>query len=220
MKKNRRNREIYPGVDNRFVICDVCGKKFRVKDTVRIVDRFNLLNNMIVCFADADKANPQIKPIRIHEDLLIRKDYVRPEATYMTYTNLENEDTIGSAPQNLIVNVEPLSRTLQLTWDGPLDYGNARVLGYKIYRGDQLLDILSVINSNTHSLATYYLDETASLDGEYVYSVAMVTELGDSPLSNYAYYPRYIEPTFLSISQNDTYYLSLSQNNYNIITEN
>lgn len=220
MKKNRRNREIYPGIDNRFVICDVCGKKFRVKDTVHIVDRFNLLNNMIVCLEDADRTNPQIKPIRIHEDLLLRKDYVRPEATHMTYTNLENEDTIGSAPRNLVATIEPLNNKIQLVWNGPSDYGNARVLGYRIYRGDQPINLLSVIESNTDSLATYYLDTTADINNEYVYAVSMVTDLGESALSNYAYFPKYNEPTFLSLSQNDTDYISLSQNNYNIILEN
>lgn len=220
MKKNRRNREIYPGIDNRFVICDVCGKKFRVKDTLRIVDRYNLLNNMIVCFADADKTNPQIKPIRIHEDLLLRKDYVRPEATHMTYTNLENEDTIGSSPRNLVATVEALGNYVQLTWDGPLDYGNALVLGYRIYRGDQPTGILHVINSNTNSLATFYLDISSDIDNEYVYSVSMVTNLGESPLSNLAYFPKYEEPFFLSPSQNLDLILTATQNDYRLIKEN
>lgn len=220
MKKNRRNNEIYPGIDNRFVICDVCGKKFRVKDTVRIVDRYNLLNNMIVCLEDADKTNPQIKPIRIHEDLLLRKDYVRPEATHMTYTNLENEDTIGSAPRNLVAIPDSSGIYVQLIWDGPLDYGNALVLGYKIYRGDQQVDILSVINPNTHSLATYYLDLSSDTSSEYFYAVSMVTDLGESGLSNYAYFPKQHEPTFLALSQNDLCTLNVTQNNYIIIEEN
>lgn len=217
MTKGRRNREIYPGVDNRYVICDVCGKKFRVKDTVRIVDRYNLLNNMIVCFADADKANPQLKPIRIHEDLLVRKDYVRPEATFMTYTNLEDEDTIGSAPRDLTVSIEPLSGRIQLVWNGPLDYGNAHVLGYKIYRGESPVYLVEVLNSNTHSLATYYQDLTASLGNYYVYAVSMVTDLGESPLSNFYYFPTYLEPGFISLSQDGGINIALSQNDYNLV---
>lgn len=219
MINRRRNREIYPGIDNRFVICDVCGKKFRVKDTIKIQDRFNLLNNMIVCLADADKTNPQIKPIRIYEDLLVKKDYVRPESTFFSYTNLENEDTIGSAPRDLIATLAPLTLNIQLIWDGPLYWGNALTLGYRVYRADGVTEIYTVINSNTNSLATYYLDSSGDIESVYSYRVSRITNLGESPLSNIAYFPKYTEPYFLVTTQNDLNKLSATQNNYNLIIE-
>ncbi len=221
MINRRRGREIYPGVDNRFVICDVCGKKFRVRDTVRIVDRFNLLNNMIVCLADADQANPQIKPFYIQEDLLLRKDYVRPEATFMTYTNFENEDRLSTAPQYLVATVEPISREIQLIWQGALDPGNALLLGYRIYRADEAYGIFEIIVQNTHSSATYYLDESADVDSAYLYKVVAVTTLGLSPDSNYAYFPKeFPSNNYLVLTQDYTKFIALTQNNYNIIIEN
>lgn len=219
MINKRRNREIYPGADNRFVICDVCGKKFRVKDTVRIVDRFNLLNNMIVCFADADQTNPQIKPIHIHEDLLLRKDYVRPEATFYTYANTENEDTLPSAPRDLVASQQPFTDYIQLQWNGPADYGNARVLGYRIYRANPINLIFTVINTNTNSEATFYSDHTADINSSYAYMVSIVTTLGESPLSNIAYYPDKIpEISFVVLDQTEDFVV-LDQNNYFLILD-
>lgn len=217
MINKRRNREIYPGVDNRFVICDVCGKKFRVKDTVRIDDGFNLLNNMIVCLADADQSNPQIKPIHIQEDLLVRKDYVRPEASFITYTN--EGTTLPSAPRMLSASVEPFTNYIQLQWQGPNDYGNATVIGYRIYRGDAITQVMDVINLNTHSLASFYTDKTADLSQYYVYQVSIITSAGESPLSNMAFFPdRQPNLAYVVLDQND-FFVVLDQNNGNIILD-
>lgn len=53
------HRHGYPGNGYYYVICDVCGIKIRAKDAVLIQDKYNLLNNMLVCKADNDQTNPQ-----------------------------------------------------------------------------------------------------------------------------------------------------------------
>jgi len=52
----------YPGNERYFVLCDLCGKKFRKRDTVQIQDRFNLLNKLVVCHKDAERTNEQARP--------------------------------------------------------------------------------------------------------------------------------------------------------------
>lgn len=204
----------YPGIDNRFVICDVCGKKFRVKDTVRITDQYNLLNNMIVCRPDADRVNPQIKPIYIQEDLLARKDYVRPESTYMTYIN--QGDTLPSAPRNLTVNVDAYSDKLLLSWDGPSDVGNVTITGYRIYRADDpWTEIFLPIVDNTLNGGTMYLDTSADIDDSYIYVVAAVTNIGESPWSNYAYWNE-VDVNYLVDSQRG-WFITPSQNDFKIV---
>lgn len=220
MKRRKlTNIERYPGIDNRFVICDVCGKKFRVKDTVRITDRYNLLNSMIVCHADADKVNPQIKPIYIQEDLLVRKDYVRPEATIMTY--VDQGDTLPLAPKNLTVNVDSYSNKLLLTWEGPGNVGNVHFQGYRIYRStDPYSGEFEVLVDNTHSGATIYLDTSAEIEGvNYIYAVAIVTDIGESPWSNYAYWPYEVDVEHLIATQNGDF-IVCTQDNKNIIIHN
>jgi len=207
---NNNNQEIYPGCDNRFVICDVCGGKFRVKETVRIRDPFNFLNQMIVCFKDADETNPQIKPIYIQEDLIKLKDYIRPEVGYRYALN-EDETRLPTAPQYLAASLAPNMNVVQLTWQGPQDLGDGIVLGYRIYRDD-----VDVLDSNTHIGATQYLDYTADINSFYSYQVSIITTVGESPLSNIAYFPSQFEsPDLVALTQNN-YNITLTQNGYRI----
>lgn len=216
MRKKLTRVERYPGIDNRFVICDVCGKKFRVKETTRITDRYNLENSMIVCFADADKVNPQIMPIYIQEDLLVRKDYVRPESTYFKY--ISPGTILPSAPTSLMVNLDQFLGAVLLTWNGPNNTGNSSVLGYRIYRcDDPVLGEFNVLVENTNSPATMFVDYSAEISGiYYIYVVSIITAIGESPKSNEAYWPVEEEINYLILPQNEDM-LSCPQDNKIIV---
>lgn len=69
----------YPGNGYYYVICDVCGKKMRARDSVLITDKYNYLNNMLVCKEDADKTNPQDQIKAVRERQIDNPKYIRTE---------------------------------------------------------------------------------------------------------------------------------------------
>lgn len=180
--------EVYPGDDNRFVICDICGCKFRVYQTVKIEDKYNLSNNLIVCFQDADKVNEGLYPITIKETLLKRPDYVRPEGADV-YIENENDDRLPGAPRNLRAIPHPLNDSILLTWDGPIDCGSGSIVGYRITRAHPQLSYQFVLISNTDSFNTQYEDTVSNMSELSTYQVAAITDLGIGPYSDYAFYP-------------------------------
>jgi hypothetical protein len=58
----------YPGTGMHYVICAVCGKKVRYKDTTMSMNRYNSQYRLLVCLEDADKDNPQAEPLHIKAD--------------------------------------------------------------------------------------------------------------------------------------------------------
>lgn len=79
----------YPGNGYYYVICDVCGKKTRFKDTVLIRDKYNYQNGLLVCKKDADKTNPQ-------SYLRAKKERPNPKST-----RGEGPDVFISTPNTL-----------------------------------------------------------------------------------------------------------------------
>lgn len=209
--------ERYPGIGNRLIICAVCGFKFRVKQTDRIEDKYNLLNKMIVCRACNEKANPQFYPFKLPvEKLLSDPTYVHPESEIITYA--PNPGTIlPSAPKNLQAHLDPLSNQIYLIWEGSENMGSQPILGYIIKRADPQFANLLVINANTQTPASYYLDTTADVNLRYTYQVATITAVGVSPYSNYAYWTMLVEDLSLPYIAADNQDILMTDDGYYIL---
>lgn len=180
----------YPGIKYRYVICDVCGGKFHVKDTVQITDRYNTLNKLIVCRKDADKTNPQAYPVHIKETLLTDRTYVRSESPDSYIVNSAS-DRVPSAPGKPEITINPLSGILQAQWLGPQDPGSSPITGYKIITADPQVFIEYVVTENTNSETPYYLlvGEDTAPDEAQVYAVAAYNSVGMGPYSEWGYFP-------------------------------
>lgn len=201
----------FPSDGDRRIVCDVCGVETRVKHTVQISDRYNTLYKMIVCKRHADKTNGGNYPQRrVVERGLSNPLYVRTQGSDNFVEN-ENEDRLPSAPRNARATLDPLSDAIQLTWDGPEQLGNGRILGYQITQREPQTGGDFIIEPNTLSQAGYYLDIISDTDGSYGYFVAAVSTVGVGPNSEIAYFPR-------NDPDDDVYnYLGLSQNS-NVMT--
>lgn len=202
--------EHYPGINNRFVICDVCGGKFRIYQTVMISgDRYNTQNNLIVCKADVDKINPQIYPVFLKEELLADPQYVRPEVPLLQSPYLFNpaSNILPTAPQNLRLVGDPLQPHPRLLWDGPDDVGSSNITGYIIYRAQPQLSIEDIIAEDQVDSA--YTDVSANVNEFYTYQVAAYSILGVGPKSNIAYWPKLeIDPTLVFIATDDGFVIN------------
>ncbi len=175
----------YPGSDNYYVICDVCGKKFRKKETVRVTDKFNLQNNLIVCLNDVDKANPQLRPFKAREYRAPK--WVRPENIGPEINQTATE--LPSAPQQLQVFGDTLNPYIDLSWLGPLSCGSSDIIGYVIYQSNPQGGPINILNANTNTPATAYIDNLSPLAGYYTYYVAAINQAGVGPISNPALWP-------------------------------
>lgn len=205
--------EKYPGIGNRLIICDVCGFKFRVKQTVQITDRYNTLNKAIVCKKCYEKANPQLYPFKLpKEQLLSEPTYVRPESEQLIYAPNPLADQLPSAPRNLTAMLDPLTNYIYLTWEGPENTGSSPILGYIVTRAEPQFAFQQVINANDQSPAAYYLDTTSDITAEYTYQVAAISELGTGPYSNYAFWPKQL------VESPDTYNYLITSDTLETIT--
>jgi hypothetical protein len=176
--------EKYPGIGNRLIICDVCGFKFRVKQTTRIADKYNTLNQLIVCHKCNERSNPQFYPFTLPtEKLLSDPSYVRPESETLIYAPNPGAILPGQ-PRNLQALADPLSSYIYLIWEGPQNVGSQPILGYIITRSDPQYSYQFAINANTQSAAAYYLDITSDVSGSYLYQVAAISAIGTGPYSD------------------------------------
>lgn len=181
----------YPGVDNHFIMCDICGFKFRVKDTVQVTDKFSPHYKMIVCKKDLDTTNPVLYPHTLpKENFLTNPTFVRPESNNLIYAPNPNSDRLPSAPRNLTATMDSLQNYIALNWEGPLDLGSSPILGYRVTRATPQLSYQDILISNTQSQAPYYLDISGDINAEYTYQVAAISDLGVGPYSNFAFWPR------------------------------
>lgn len=185
----------HPGPGSHLVICDVCGLKLQAKDTVLISDKYNLLNNMRVCKADADKTNPQSYLRSVREKQITNPDLLRPESTDVyvfasepdeIYTRDASDPTgiTASAPKHLII-IGASSSFVELQWLGPDSPGSSSPTGYKIERESPVGGGFSTLTTTT-SPAKYYKDETVSASTQYNYRVSVVSAAGTGTASNEA----------------------------------
>ena len=198
----------YPGTSKRPLICDVCGFKMRLEDVTQVSDRYNPQNKLMVCKKDLDKLNPQFIPHKIPKDTFLSTPIVRPEPERLTYASNPLSDRLPGTPRDLIVVLEPLSNKLLLNWQGPIDVGSSPILGYVVTRASPQLSTQFVIESNTGTSASTYLDTSADINGEYTYQVAAFSVVGTGPYSNLAFWPIQTVPSDINyLITSDTLYV-------------
>jgi hypothetical protein len=178
----------YPGEGYFYILCDLCGKKIRQKDSYKIMDKWNRHNGLVVCKADFDVTNQQAIPIYTREYPLPQPEYTRSEPSDYFMDNAIN-DRVPDAPTELQIYTDPIGGGIMLRWKAPEDPGSSVVNGYEIVRSSPQVSVNVVIVANTGNGDTLYIDNTADLSSEYSYQVAAINEAGTSSLSNIAYFP-------------------------------
>lgn len=182
-KRVQLSKYKYPGDGYYYVICDVCGCKFRAKDTVKINEKGNFLNGMIVCKRDVEYTNPQQFVKAKREKLISTPAHVRPEKAAVYLEN--DDDTIApGAPQFLSI-YSVSTDEIELYWL-PNGSGSSDLIGYKIERESPVGGGFSTITSNTNSIASYYKDTGLSASTQYNYRVSAVNRNNTSTASNQA----------------------------------
>lgn len=185
----------YPGDGYHYVICDVCGFKLRAKDCVLVSDKYNYLNNMLVCKKDYEESNPQdrIKAVRerqISNPKMIRVESANRYGFASEPDEIETADAsdptgrVASAARELTV-IGASDSFVELQWQGPLDSGSSPATGYKIERESPVGGGFSTLVT-TSSPAQYYKDTTVSSGTQYNYRVSIVNDAGIGATSNEA----------------------------------
>lgn len=193
--KGLKLRAKYPGNGYYYILCDVCGRKIRSKDAVLIKDKFNLLNNMLVCKEDNDETNPQqyIKSVRerqIDNPAFIRSEGTDREVFASEPSEIETpdpSDPVGrtaSAPRYLVV-IGATASSVELQWMGPLDSGSSAPCGYQIERESPVGGGFNTLITTT-TPALYYNDTTVSASTQYNYRVSVSNTAGIGDASNEA----------------------------------
>lgn len=183
----------YPGNGAFYVLCDVCGFKIRARDAVRIQDKYNTLNGMVVCKKDADETNPGQKVRSKKEKQIGNPKLIRSEGEdSYRYNNdpdlIDSRGTsaIGSrsptAPRFLTVYNATAALT-ELVWLPPLESGSDALLGYKIERESPVGGGFSTIATITVA-SGYYKDTTTVASTQYNYRVSAYSDVGYGAVSN------------------------------------
>lgn len=178
----------HPGREYVKVICDVCGGLFHQKDTVRVTNKFNYQNGLVVCFKDLDEINEQILPNNHIDSIISSPGILRPERPDQFVVN-ETDNRLPSAPRQPYTRVNPIDNLIDLYWMGPNDAGSSSIIGYKILRAEPQLAFYDTVDDNTSDPATYYTDTTANVSSEYSYKVAAVNSFGTGPYSEEFFWP-------------------------------
>lgn len=187
-------RRGYPGDGYHYVQCDICGSKVRAKDAQIIPDKFSDKKNLIVCKDDVDKTNPQQYLRAFRERQISHPQYIRSEGSDV-FLKDGSEDRLPSAPRYINV-IGASSDGIELQWLGPEDVGSSGLIGYAIKRSSPCGGTQTVLIANTGSTATYYLDTTGSLTGNYGYSVAAINCFGTGAYSEEnCFPPSYVVPS-------------------------
>lgn len=188
----------YPGDNYFYTLCDVCGRKLRAKDAIKVRDKYSTQNGLVVCKYDLDKTNPIAYNKTISKERGIRSpDLIRsePADNFVFISSVaeieagDSSDPTGrspSAPRHLTTGEVTVS-SIELYWQGPDDPGSSPISGYKVERETPVGGGFSTVITNTNASATYYKDTGLSSGVVYNYRVSTVTNAGTSSASNEAH---------------------------------
>lgn len=183
----------HPGRGHVKVICDVCGGEFYQKDTVRVTNKYNTQQGLVVCFKDLDEINEQVLPNNHTDKPISSPEVLRPERPPTLETNL-NDDRLPGPPRVPFTQANPITDTIDLLWQGPEDPGSSVIVGYLIERASPQLSTYRVVTPDTNSAATYFNDTSADTSIEYSYRVAAINGFGTGPFSEDFYWPKLNAP--------------------------
>jgi hypothetical protein len=169
-----------------YLICDECGVKIKSTVAIKVQDKFNYFNGLIVCPKCYEHTNPQTFIKAIKEKDPSTPDLVRPESTD-NFINITDPDNIesgedsnlrgycGTSPRNLeLLNIE--SSYIELIWTPPLDPGSPQFNSFGIERNTNSGG-WALIATTTNS-DTYYKDTSISSGNTYQYRVYITCSFG------------------------------------------
>jgi hypothetical protein len=173
--KNPGSHRRHPGAGFNPVICDLCGLKRLARDTQKVHDKYNLLNNMVICILCTEETNPQQHLRAVMERQISLPEYIRPEgpdkAVQATNTRL------AGPPKNLTI-IEATDALVSFQWFGPDDSGSSAPIGYSIEVESPIGGGFSVLTETSPSVSMKYSDATVNPNTEYNYRVAVINNAG------------------------------------------
>lgn len=178
-------RTSHPGSGHVYVVCDICGVRFRRHETTVVRDKYNFQNNMVVCKRDRDQTNPQSIPYKKKERLIDTTKGLRSEPSN-SYVDITTDNRVPSAPRELSATGDHSGVYVAISWTGPLDPGTSSIVGYVVERID------GSGNATTFTISgnsTYYVDLTADINSQYQYRIAAVNTAGQGAYSANAFFP-------------------------------
>lgn len=178
----------HPGSGFVYVICDVCGGKFRRKDTQLVRDKYNFQNGLVVCKKDLDRINEQVLPNKIKESVISAPETLQTEKADQFAAQLI-DDRLPGAPRLPFTQVNPINDTIDLFWQGPEDNGSSPISGYKIQQTTPQGAPFITLESSTGTNATYYQDLVSNVNLIYAYRVAAINSFGTGAYSEEFYWP-------------------------------
>lgn len=167
-----------------YAVCDVCGFRYHAYELTPIKDKYNELNNLLVCKYDRDKTNGGNLPWKFRERIIGDPRFIRPGQPDQFVTN-ENDSTSPSAPKNLTI-VGVTSSSITLTWYPADEVGTSGIKGYKIERESPVGGGFATIVEDTQSVALTYKDVALSTTTQYNYRVSAINGFGTGNASNEA----------------------------------
>lgn len=199
--KNNTPVTKYPGNGYYYVICDVCGGKFRQRDTVQIRDKYNTLNNLIVCFKDIEATNQQSLPYKAIERVMSTPQLVRPEQADV-YILPENTNRVPGVPTRFSAQLHPLLPNILLTWQAPSDPGSDNIIQYRIDRWEQSIGLF-ISTTYTGSNTMEFIDYAADINGFWYYRISAINSVGEGPQSGILFWPHPVLAPFYEVMAQD-----------------
>ena len=191
-KRNKTAYFGYPSDGYYYGICDICGKKLRIKEMKKT---WGTRGTLLVCPADYEDPHPHdyIKSFKERKQPAL----ARPEATDSfrfvdEVTEIETSTTTyptgrsPDAPTNLVA--EPSSSTvIVLKWRmDKSSPGSGPITGFKIERESPTGNGFSTIVSTTGFPSLYYENTSLTADTQYNYRVSAINAYGTSSASTEA----------------------------------
>lgn len=182
----------YPGNGYYYVICDICGRKVRAKDTRRATDALH--KGLIVCKADYDKDNPQTYLRSFKERPMPSYNRGEQDDKFHFISDPSEIDTgdlsdpTGRTPgaARQLTAVGASASHVDLHWFGPYDTGSRAISGYKIERESPVGGGFSTLVSDTAVVQTVYTDTSVAASTQYNYRVTPLNIEGAGSASNEA----------------------------------
>lgn len=191
---NNVSRNSYPGDGNRWIICDNCGRKRHVKDTVLVSDPYGPQNGRRVCKDEVELVSAGKKPYTVRPSRVPDPNSVRPEqpevfvnaqtiADVLAGTGSYNAGRTPDAPSQLIVYVG-FDGYVTLDWMLFGNPGSTAITGFQIERESPVGGGFSTIKADTENAGHMYQDLTAVSGNTYNYRVSAINQSGVGSASN------------------------------------
>ncbi len=175
---------------DRQVICDVCGFVYRLKDVVKVTDKYNKYFGLVICKKDArsSKTNPQSRPFKYKEIIVTNPLMIRGRPDVVYQSNLL-DDRLPGPPLNGQALRDPVGSVINLFWSGPYDTGSSGITGYKIQVASPQKSNYSTLIADTGNAAPVYQDTITALTDVVSYKVAAINSFGTGPYSAEFFWP-------------------------------